>query len=265
MLLIIPTIDLQEDHCVRLKNDAYERETVYFDDPAKMARLWRLQNAKCINIVGHDVGGQCRTRVLKSICSAVDIPVQLQGGLNSMSAITSAIDAGVYRVIVDVHDAQSEGLLSEAIEKYGCSKIIAGLHAAPPAGLNAGESAAGAGEETPTSLEDVISLAGRLERTGCRRIVFSDSTFSGHAGGIAIDHIRQFGQSLQKARVTLADCVSDFNDLQAITAIKDARIDSIIMDRALYENAFSCQQFWCWNKKDELDLTKFSTAQLRNS
>jgi phosphoribosylformimino-5-aminoimidazole carboxamide ribotide isomerase len=39
-------------------------------------------------------------------------------------------------------------------------------------------------------------------------------------------------------------------------------VDSVIIGRALYENRFPCQQFWCWNYKKQVDLDTFSSAEL---
>ena len=54
MLLVIPAIDLRGGHCVRLRQGNYEDKTVYFDDPVKMAKLWRVQNARVLHLVDLD-------------------------------------------------------------------------------------------------------------------------------------------------------------------------------------------------------------------
>jgi phosphoribosylformimino-5-aminoimidazole carboxamide ribotide isomerase len=40
-------------------------------------------------------------------------------------------------------------------------------------------------------------------------------------------------------------------------------VDSVIVARALYENRFPCQRFWCWHDLAQVDLEHFSTAPLR--
>ena len=93
MFLVIPSIELRGDYCVRKKGKSFERESVYFDDPVKMAQLWRLQNARSLHIQGRDEGDRCRHSVLRKLCSSVDIPVQLRGGLTSIKRIESAFSA----------------------------------------------------------------------------------------------------------------------------------------------------------------------------
>ena len=43
MILILPAIDLQDGHCVRLVQGAPGTEKIYSDDPVKMAKLVKIQ------------------------------------------------------------------------------------------------------------------------------------------------------------------------------------------------------------------------------
>ena len=51
---IWPAIDLRGGKCVRLKQGDYQRETVYGEDPAEMARHWVRQGASCLHLVDLD-------------------------------------------------------------------------------------------------------------------------------------------------------------------------------------------------------------------
>jgi phosphoribosylformimino-5-aminoimidazole carboxamide ribotide isomerase len=57
--------------------------------------------------------------------------------------------------------------------------------------------------------------------------------------------------------------VGDHDDLLDIEALASYGVDSVIIGKALYENAFPCQQFWGWHDRDAVDLDTFSTAPLR--
>src|SRR5690606_18366535 len=84
MTLVIPAIDLRRGQCVRLYQGSYSKETVYFDDPVKMAKLWRVQNARTLHLVDLDAarGDHDNNRKqIAAICAALDIPVQLGGGV----------------------------------------------------------------------------------------------------------------------------------------------------------------------------------------
>ena len=51
---IWPAIDLRGGKCVRLRQGDYQRETIYGDDPAEMARRWVGQGATCLHLVDLD-------------------------------------------------------------------------------------------------------------------------------------------------------------------------------------------------------------------
>jgi phosphoribosylformimino-5-aminoimidazole carboxamide ribotide isomerase len=255
MLLIIPSIDLREEHCVRKKDKSFEREEIFFDDPVKMARLWRVQNARVLNVAGHDDGETCRRSVLRDICRSVDIPIQLRGGLVSIEDVQSAFNSGVYRVVVETFDETSIALFSEALKQYSASRVVAGI-------VTGSDESDGLAPGI-IGQRRALEVAERLEQTGCRRIIFSVDSADDTATEMTLKRIRDFGENLRLARVTVADCIGGFDDLMRVTTLSDARVDSAIVGRALYENRFPCQQSWCWNHKDDVDLNVVSTAKLR--
>lgn len=254
MLLVIPSIELRKDYCVREKEGSFERESVFFDDPVKMARLWRLQNARSLHIEGHDTGNRCRRNVLRDLCSSVDIPVQLRGGMTSLKHVRSAFDAGIYRVVIEVYDERSRKLFQAAAELYSCSRVIAGIHTTSDAHAETG---------TTVNMSVAIDIVKSPELSGCRRFMYSDESFDGSAGDRPTARIREFCRPIRMAHVTVTDCISGFDDLMTIAGLVEFGVDSAIIGRQLYENCFPCQQSWCWNHKEELDLSRVSTAQLQ--
>ena len=257
-ILVIPAIDLRDGNCVRLHQGQYEQEKVYFDDPVKMAKLWRIQNAKVIHVVDLDAakGGDVHNRdVIHRICKELDIPVQVGGGFRSMEDIDRAIEAGVYRVIIGTAAVQDPDLVSEAIEKYSCSKVVVGIDARDGEVRVQGW--------TEGSGLDAVEFALDMEARGCRRIVYTDISRDGTMEGPNMDAYREMGSRLQKAKITASGGIGNHRHLIALNDLKDVRVDSVIVGKALYENVFSCQQFWCWHMKESVDLGTYSTASLK--
>ncbi len=260
MILVIPAIDLRGGRCVRLYQGAYERETVYYADPVKMAKLWRLQNARALHVVDLDAarGGSedCADNrdVIAAICRALDIPVQLGGGIRSLDDIQAALDQGVYRVVLGTAAARDPDLVSQAVERYTCSKVVVGIDA-----RNGEVRVEG---WTEGSGLDAVELALEMERRGVRRIVYTDISRDGTLEGPNVGAYRTLGERLTKARITASGGVGGYDDLMRLQRLAPYGVDSVIIGRALYENRFPCQQFWCWHHKDELDLDRYSTARL---
>lgn len=261
MTLVIPAIDLRGGRCVRLHQGSYAEETVYFDDPVKMAKLWRVQNARVLHLVDLDAarGGSddCpdNRAVIAEVCGALDIPVQLGGGIRSMEDVEAALELGVYRVILGTAAARDPDLVSEAVAKHGCSRVVVGI--------DARDGEARVEGWTEGSGLDAVDLALDMEKRGVRRIIYTDIGRDGTMEGPNVEAYRTLGEHLTEARITASGGVGGYAHLLRIKELAAYRVDSVIVGKALYENAFPCQQFWCWNDKSAVDLDRFSTASLR--
>ncbi len=53
-MLVIPAIDLRQGKCVRLVHGDEKNETIYSDDPVRMARHWVAQGAQRIHVIDLD-------------------------------------------------------------------------------------------------------------------------------------------------------------------------------------------------------------------
>ncbi len=261
-MLIIPAIDLRGGRCVRLYQGSYEKETVYYDDPVKMARLWRVQNAKVLHVVdldaarGDSEGSAPNREVIRGICEALDIPVQLGGGIRSMEDIEAALDLGIYRVIIGTAAVKNPDLVSEAIDAFGTHRVVVGIDAKDGEVRTDGW-LAGSGI-------DAIELALDMQQRGCRRIVYTDISRDGTMEGPNIEAYEAMADKLDKVCLTASGGVGDYTHLIKLAALKSKKVDSIIVGRALYENKFPCQEIWCWHRKEDVNLNEFSTAKLKD-
>ena len=259
-MLLIPAIDLRGGRCVRLRQGRYEDETVYFDDPVRMAKLWRVMNAKVLHLVDLDAARTTaetaadNRETIAGIASALDIPVQVGGGIRTLDDIEAMLALGVYRVVLGTAAVRNPDLVSEAVARFGGGRIVVGIDAKDGEVRTEGwESGSGVG---------AVDLAVDMEARGVRRFVYTDISRDGTLEGPNLDAYREMGAALSAARLTASGGVGGYRDLLSLQALATHRVDSVVVGRALYENRFPCQQFWCWHRKDEVDLDRFSTARL---
>lgn len=259
-MLVIPAIDLRDGKCVRLYQGSYQQETIYYDDPVKMAKLWRVQNARVLHVVDLDAargGHEENRKVVRAICEELDIPVQLGGGIRTMADIEEALDLGVYRVIIGTAAVRDPDLVTEAVKRYSCSRIVVGI--------DARDGDVRVDGWTEGSGVNAVDLAVDMEQRGVRRIVYTDISRDGTLQGPNLDGYRTLGKRLKLARITASGGVGGYEDLIRLAELEPYRVDSVIIGRALYENRFPCQQFWCWNYKERVDLDGYSTARLNST
>lgn len=259
-MLVIPAIDLRDGRCVRLKQGRYEDETVYFEDPVRMAKLWRVMNAKVLHLVDLDAARTTKDEVsdnravIAQIAEALDVPVQVGGGIRTLDDVQAMLDLGVYRVVMGTAAVRDPDLVSQVIDRFGASRVVVGIDARDGEVMTEGwEAGSGVG---------AVDLALDMERRGVRRIVYTDISRDGTLAGPNVEAYRELAERLSKTKLTASGGVGDYKDLLALQAVESAGLDSVIVGRALYENRFPCQRFWCWHRKDEVDLDRFSTARL---
>ncbi|NNE48229.1 MAG: 1-(5-phosphoribosyl)-5-[(5-phosphoribosylamino)methylideneamino]imidazole-4-carboxamide isomerase [Rhodothermales bacterium] len=257
MTLVIPAIDIKDGRCVRLYQGSYETETVYFDDPVKMAKLWRVQNAKVLHVVDLDSARGDRginDDALRGICACLDIPVQIGGGIRTLDDVEAALEMGAYRVVIGTSAVRDPGMVKQAIERFGDRKIVVAL--------DVREGEVRVDGWTEGSGVSVLDLAAEMESLGCTRFIYTDITRDGTLAGPNVQAYRELGDRLSTARITASGGVSGYLDLLRIKELEPFGVDSVVVGKALYENCFPCQQIWCWNDMSNLDLERFSSAPL---
>ena len=102
-MILFPAIDLKDGVCVRLKKGVMEDATVFNTDPARQARAFETQGFEwlhCVDLNGAFAGRSANADAIKSIRAAIDLPIQLGGGIRDMAAVESWLAAGITRVIL---------------------------------------------------------------------------------------------------------------------------------------------------------------------
>ena len=102
-MIIFPAIDIKDNKCVRLTQGDFDKVNVYGEDPSLMAKKWAGYGAKFIHVVNlngsrDEVGINDET--LAKVAKAVDVPIQVGGGIRDEKRVKELLDLGINRVIV---------------------------------------------------------------------------------------------------------------------------------------------------------------------
>ena len=155
----------------------FARETVYGDDPVAMARRWRDDGARWLHVVDLDgarAGAPVQADGVARICRAVDLPVQVGGGLRDEAAVRTVLDAGAARAIVGTVAVRDPDL---------CERLCATFPGRIVVGIDARDGMARvAGWEEGSTLA-ATDLAATMAARGAAAIVYTDIARDGTEQG----------------------------------------------------------------------------------
>ena len=100
-MILFPAVDIKGGQAVRLRRGRADDSTVFSDDPVAAALQWQGQGAKFLHLVDLDgafEGVSPNTDLVRRICEALSIPVQLGGGIRDEETAHRWLDAGVARL-----------------------------------------------------------------------------------------------------------------------------------------------------------------------
>lgn len=223
---LYPAIDLKNGQCVRLQQGLFDNVNVYSDSPAQMALHWESAGAHFLHLVDLDgalAGSWVNREAVCAITKAVHIPVQLGGGVRSLSDIEERLEAGVYRVILGTKAVEEPSFVEEAVKKFGREHIVVGIDAKN--GLVATR-----GWETVSSVT-ALELCQVMEGLGAATVVYTDISRDGMLIGPNVAMTKKLSDAVSMD-IIASGGVSGMKDLEEI---EEAGIHGAIIGKALYE------------------------------
>lgn len=234
-MILYPAIDIRGGRAVRLVRGDFDREIAYDADPVDAARRWSGQGARFLHVVDLDGAREGRPLNLehvRRIAEAVDVPLQLGGGLRAAEDVEQAFGAGAERVVLGTKAQQDPELISELVSRHG-GRIVASVDA-----RGARVSVSGWTEETGI---DPVELVGALGELGVSRIVFTPVDVDGTLAGPALDALRRVAGETG-AELIYSGGIGSLDDLCALAALRLPNLVGAIVGRALYEGRFEVAQ-----------------------
>ncbi len=227
-MILFPAIDLKDGKCVRLKRGAMDEATVFNDDPADQARAFSdagFEWLHCVDLNGAFEGRSVNADAIRAIRGAIDLPIQLGGGLRDRAGIESWLEAGIARVILGTAALRNPALVKEAAKAHP-NRIAVGIDA------RGGKVAVEGWAETSTL--DACDLARRFEDAGVAAIVFTDIARDGMLQGVNVEATAALSRAV-KIPVIASGGVASNADIEALLAAQAPNIQGVVIGRALYD------------------------------
>jgi phosphoribosyl isomerase A len=235
-LELLPAVDVADGQAVRLVQGEAGSETVY-GDPLAAALAWQDGGAEWIHLVDLDAafGRGSNADQLAEVVAALDVQVELSGGIRDDASLQRALATGCRRVNIGTAALESPDWVRAAIAEYG-DRVAVGLDVR-------GTTLAARGWTRDAG--DLWEAVERLDADGCARYVVTDVRRDGTLTGPNLDLLTELLQRTSAA-VVASGGVSSLDDLREIASVRlyepsgsARRVEGAIVGKALYAGAFT--------------------------
>jgi phosphoribosyl isomerase A len=226
---LLPAVDVAAGQAVRLVQGAAGTETGY-GDPLDAALQWQRDGAQWIHLVDLDAafGRGDNHALIAQVVAAVDVAVELSGGIRDDDSLEAALKTGATRVNIGTAAMENPDWVRSAISRHG-ERIAVGLD------VRGTTLAARGWTQDGGELFDVLE---RLDRDGCARYVVTDVRRDGTLTGPNLELLRDVC-ARTTAPVVASGGVSSLDDLRALADLADDGVEGAIVGKALYAGAFT--------------------------
>ncbi len=225
---IFPAIDLKGGRCVRLLQGRAEDETVYSDDPVAMALHWQEQGGRYLHVVDLDGafrGRPVHTDVIRRITEALDIPVEVGGGLRRDDDVAQILEAGAARAIIGTRACRDPESLSRLVQRFGDAIAV---------GIDARDGQVQVEGWTETTGSDAVELARSMAQLGVSTLIYTDTSRDGMLQGVHAAALDALCAAVP-CGVIASGGVSSAQDIQTLRDLQRPNLLGAIVGKALYE------------------------------
>jgi phosphoribosyl isomerase A len=231
-LQLLPAVDVSKGKAVRLTKG--ERGTEQeFGDPLEVALNWQQMGAEWIHLVDLDraFGTGSNFSQLAQVVGALDIKVEISGGIRDDESLAAALETGASRVNLGTAALEDPAWTSKVIGNFA-DKIAIGLDVR-------GKTLSARGWTKDGG--DLFETLERLERDGAARYVVTDVTKDGTLQGVNTELLREISQFTNKPLIASGG-IGSLDDIEKLLPLTEIGVEGAILGKALYARAFTLTQ-----------------------
>lgn len=228
-MIIFPAIDIKDNKCVRLTQGRFDDVKIYSDDLVGIAKSWEDAGAEYLHLVDLDGARgnfNINTKSIEKIIKALNIPVQIGGGIRTYERAKELIEIGVSRVILGTIAIENMELTEKIAMDFGKNLAIS------VDAINGKAKTRGWEKETNI---DVFEICSYMEIVGIKTLIYTDILKDGMLQGANIEMYEKL-QNNTKLNIIASGGVSSIEDIKALNELN---VHGAIIGKAFYDNKLS--------------------------
>jgi phosphoribosylanthranilate isomerase len=228
-LTLLPAVDVVDGRAVQLVQGAAGSGQEY-GDPMRAALAWQADGAQWVHLVDLDAafGRGSNAPLLATVIAALDVNVELSGGIRDDESLRAALATGARRVNIGTAALEDPEWCDRVVGEFG-DRVAIGLDVR-------GRTLSARGWTRDGG--DLFEVLERLNRAGCARYVVTDINKDGMMRGPNLDLLRDVCAHTD-APVIASGGVSTLDDLRALAGLESIGVEGAIAGTALYAGAFT--------------------------
>jgi len=228
-VILYPAIDLKAGACVRLVRGEMASATVFNEDPAAQARDFAGMGFAWLHVVDLDgafAGRSVNGAAVRAIRRAVDLKIQLGGGIRDRAAIDYWLtEIGIDRIVLGTIALRDPALVRRAAADYPGRVVV---------GIDSRDGRVAVEGWAQTSEIGAVELARRFADAGVAAIVYTDIARDGALTGADAAGTAGFARQVGLP-VIASGGIAALADIAALAARAADGIAGAICGRALYD------------------------------
>lgn len=222
---VLAAIDIMNGEVVRLTKGDQSTKKVYSKDPVQVAKKWEKDGADMLHIVDLDAAFGSATNnlsIITNILHAVNIRVQIGGGIRDTDTFERIAKMGFSRIVVGTMAYRNENELRSLCKNYS-DKIVISLDE-----INGKVMIEGWKSSSDYTVDDAIS---KFNKFGIYNFLLTSIIKDGTLSGPDIVTLNSINTD-RKSKIIASGGISNLLDVLRVRAIG---CDSVILGKALYE------------------------------
>jgi len=234
-MILIPAVDIKDGKVVRLVQGRFDDVTEYSKDPVSAAKQWEAQGAQRIHVVdldGAKDGEMANFSVIKDIAQAVEIPIEVGGGIRTIDNIQNLIEAGVSYTILGTKSIEDKDFLKDILVTFRNNIIIS---------LDCSNGKIAQRGWTSVTDLNATDFAKEIEQLGVQCIVYTDIARDGMLTGPNLEGLKTMLNAVS-IPIIASGGIGNLEHVKQLLEMKNNQIIGAITGKAIYEGTLDFKE-----------------------